>query len=469
MVRGTPISRSPAAAVTLLAAFVSVFGACGGDDNAPTPTTPATSIAFTVAPTAALEGVPFAPAVRVEARDAAGSTASAPIDITIEVRSPVGAVALSGTRTLTTRNGIASFDDLVVNSVGRSFTLVASAPGLPSVTSQPFDTHLHFKQISSGQTSACGLTYRNVTWCWGSNALSALGVGDDQPRYAPARVLTDLRFDTISAGGVQQCGRLPSNDVYCWGMQHTKPTLVTGRKFTWVSSGNGSCGIDMGGALLCWNGPDGAPVITPTLIDNGPFRVSAMGYYICAIDMSQRGFCQGGNTRGELGFAGPGSSRFTQPVTGVRLTSIAPSNLHACGIDVDGVGWCWGTNTFGQVGSASVGESTPAPTRVDGNLRFRSISVGLDHSCGLATDGSAWCWGDGTHGQLGNGSTAQQKVPVRVTSSVPFVDLDAGMYFTCAIGNDGFTYCWGNNSNGEMGDGTMLRKSTPQRVVAPLP
>ncbi len=426
-------------------------------------------MSFASVPTAALEGVALATAIRVEARDASGSTATAPIVVTLEVRSPAGTVPISGTRTLTTRNGVASFTDIVIGTAGRSFTLVASAPGLASTTSPPFDTYLHFKQISSGATGACGLTYDNATWCWGGSSPSQPSAGDDQARYAPARVPIDLRFDTISVGGAQQCGRLPSNDVFCWAGQDTKPVAVAGRKFTWISSGQASCGIATGGALLCWNGPAGASVITPTLVDDGPFRVGATGYYTCAIDMNQRGFCQGGNAWGELGFAGPGATRFTQPVTGVRLTSIAPSNFHACGIDVDGIGWCWGINTFGQVGSAAVGDSTPLPVRVDGNHRFRSVTVGLDHSCGLATDGSAWCWGDGTHGQLGSGSTAPTKTPVRVVSPVPFVDLDAGMYFTCAIGTDGFAYCWGNNSNGELADGTMLRKSTPQRVVAPLP
>jgi len=450
----------------VLPATVSVVSACGGDDP-PTPATPATSLAFAAAPTAALEGVALTPAIRIEARNAAGRLATAPAEITIEATSPGGAVLLSGTRTRTTRNGTASFGDLVIDAPGRSFALVAKAPGLPPVTSQPFDVFLHFKQISSGHTSACGLTHRNVTWCWGDNSLSRLGVGDDVSRSAPARVLTDLRFDTISSGGIQQCGRLSSNDVLCWGGRHPTPTPVAGRKFTWVASGSGSCGVATGGALLCWNGPEGAAVITPSLIDNGPFRVSATYLYICAIDMNQRAFCQGGNDKGELGFVGPGAARFTQPVSNVRLTSISPGTHHACGVDVDGVGWCWGDNTDGQVGSASVGAFASVPTRVDGNRRFRSISVGIGHTCGLATDGSGWCWGYGAMGQLGNGTTGQSKVPVRVIAPVPFVNLDAGGYFGCAIGNDGFTYCWGNNNNGELADGTTVPKSTAQRVVAP--
>ncbi|MEK8226185.1 RCC1 domain-containing protein [Oerskovia sp. M15] len=29
------------------------------------------------------------------------------------------------------------------------------------------------------------------------------------------------------------------------------------------------------------------------------------------------------------------------------------------------------------------------------------VSTGLNHSCGIATDGVAYCWGTNPHGQLG--------------------------------------------------------------------
>ena len=451
---------------TLILALTIQTG-CGGDNPPVTPTA-AASLAFVSQPTEALEKIPLAP-VRVQALDAAGKPATAPVDITIEVIARGAAVPFAGTKNLTTRNGVASFTDLGIETPGRGFTLVARAPGLPAVTSQAFDVFIRFKQVSSGGTTTCGLTYDNVTWCWGDNSLSRLGVGDDVSRSAPARLLGNFRFDTITVGGIQQCGRVASNDVFCWGGRHPTPTPVAGYKFTWVSSGSGSCGIATNGSLQCWNGPEGAAVITPTLRGAGPYRIGATDLYICAIAPDQQAYCMGGNERGELGFTGPGADKFTQPVSNVRLTNISPAIHHACGLDAGGIAWCWGDNRYGQLGAGSTAEFSATPLRVGAasNLRFRSVSTGSLHTCGLATDGTGWCWGWGDDAELGNGGTGRTNVPVRVTAPVPFVVLSTGGYHACGIGTNGFTYCWGENLNGEVGDGTTTNRSTPQRVLAP--
>jgi hypothetical protein len=43
-----------------------------------------------------------------------------------------------------------------------------------------------------------------------------------------------------------------------------------------------------------------------------------------------------------------------------------------------------------------------------------SITSGFSHACALTSEGSVWCWGAGTYGQLGVGSTGDQANPVAV-------------------------------------------------------
>ena len=43
------------------------------------------------------------------------------------------------------------------------------------------------------------------------------------------------------------------------------------------------------------------------------------------------------------------------------------------------------------------------------------LATGNSHTCALLPGGTVKCWGDGSKGQLGNGSTSNQNAPVTVS------------------------------------------------------
>ena len=45
---------------------------------------------------------------------------------------------------------------------------------------------------------------------------------------------------------------------------------------------------------------------------------------------------------------------------------------------------------------------------------WTSLTAGWSHTCGLKTDGTAWCWGSGGEGQLGNGGSMYRLTPFRL-------------------------------------------------------
>ncbi|MGH7586149.1 MAG: Ig-like domain-containing protein [Gemmatimonadales bacterium] len=99
----------------------------------------AVRLVFTVHPDNGTSGAPLRPVPTVAVRDALGNVVSSP-ERTVTVRlsdNPTDA-ELGGTRSVTTVNGIARFDDLTVDLAGSGYALGASSTGLDSDESGSF-------------------------------------------------------------------------------------------------------------------------------------------------------------------------------------------------------------------------------------------------------------------------------------------------------------------------------------------
>lgn len=101
----------------------------------------------------------------------------------------------------------------------------------------------------------------------------------------------------------------------------------------------------------------------------------------------------------------------------------------------------------GALWAAGCGEDGLGPS---GAPRFVAIAAGGDHTCALAEDGTAWCWGSDTRGQLGDGAPVGEPraVPVRVAGGLAFVSLALGEHHSCGIAGGGEAYCWGSGGYG---------------------
>jgi alpha-tubulin suppressor-like RCC1 family protein len=186
--------------------------------------------------------------------------------------------------------------------------------------------------------------------------------------------------------------------------------------------------------------------------------VAAGDAFTCALGTDQRPYCWGNV---------PPSQRSTIPVpvrSSPTLASIATSQHSVCGISIAREVWCWGRNDSGQLGiGTTVDTASPALVQATGRS-FTSVTSGGDHSCAIATDGRAWCWGANAQGQLGTGSLTSSLVPVPVAGGYTFTALSAGDSHTCGIVAEGALYCWGNNADGQLGDSTTANRSVPTLV-----
>ena len=197
--------------------------------------------------------------------------------------------------------------------------------------------------------------------------------------------------------------------------------------------------------------------------------VFAGGAHTCALTSVGAAYCWGRGESGQLGVPPPSSTCLTDagpfscsmvPVPvggGLTFVKLAGGGAHTCGLRSDGTAYCWGNNTYGQLGDNST-TSRNAPVPVLTGLKFDSIDAGAAHTCAVTKDaGAAYCWGRNDRGQLGDGTTTNSAVPVAVAGGLTFQLIAAGGFsigHTCGLTDLGAAHCWGDNERGQLGTGT---------------
>ncbi len=109
-------------------------------------------------------------------------------------------------------------------------------------------------------------------------------------------------------------------------------------------------------------------------------------------------------------------------------------------------------------------------------LPNKQITAGAFHTCAIAFDGRAYCWGQNVVGQLGDGTMDDSLSPVLVDTTSEFTDLKDKKVtflsasasdqnpFTCSLSSEGKAYCWGFNDVGQLGNGNYDQTSYPKLV-----
>jgi len=140
------------------------------------------------------------------------------------------------------------------------------------------------------------------------------------------------------------------------------------------------------------------------------------------------------------------------------VVAIGAGANFSCGLRSDGAAFCWGENGDGQLGDGTQ-TAIAEPVAVRGNHVFDQLVVGDRTACGVTMGGSAYCWGDNSAGQLGAGLPIEPSsfspVPLPVSGELSFTTLDVGLRTACGVATDGATYCWGLNTWGQLGNGAV--------------
>jgi alpha-tubulin suppressor-like RCC1 family protein len=150
----------------------------------------------------------------------------------------------------------------------------------------------------------------------------------------------------------------------------------------------------------------------------------------------------------------------TSTIRVAAFASVSAGEGRSCGLTTDGAAYCWGYDGAGGLGSGTDIDSSTVPLAVVGGHTFESVEVGHFASCGVTIAGAAYCWG----GALGDGTNTSSNEPVAVAGGHVFDHVSAGTRHNCGVTLAGAAYCWGL-SGGALGAGTNISSNVPVAVV----
>ncbi|MDP1834097.1 MAG: hypothetical protein Q8L11_04185, partial [Candidatus Moranbacteria bacterium] len=376
-------------------------------------------------------------------------------------------------------------------------------------------------QIASGGYHTCALKNDGTVFCWGSNSYGQLGDNSTTQRLVPVQVvgaggvgmLSDV--SQIEAGYYYTCALKNDGTVFCWGyngtgqlgdntiIQKLTPTQVLGvggvgtlADINQIAIGNAhTCALKNDNSVFCWgqntDGQLGDSTIVQKLTPVQVLGVDGVGtladvekiesgyVHTCVVKIDGTVFCWGNNANGQLG-----DNTITQRTTPIQVlgvdavgvladvNQIKGGGLYTCALKNDNSVFCWGYNNRGQLGDNTlVQKLTPIQVLGVGAVGtladVEQIEAGYAHACAAKTDGSLFCWGYGSFGQIGDGMTTNKLTPVQVLgvgavgTLTGITQVRGGYAHTCALGTEGAVFCWGYNGMGQLGDGSTVQRTVP--------
>ncbi|RZP10851.1 MAG: hypothetical protein EVA35_01830 [Candidatus Poseidoniales archaeon] len=307
-------------------------------------------------------------------------------------------------------------------------------------------------EVSAYGNHACALMSDERIKCWGDSTYGQLGTsgGSSLPDVTNFWSTSSMATQ-VSLGRNHTCAILVDQSVWCWGDNN------------WAQMGQGYLS----------NAPFWSPSQVPQ-IGSTSIAVSAGAEHSCAILMNGSAYCWGWLTYGKLGDGGLSSTVGSPSWVAVlpqnrTVAAISAGHHNTCAILDDGTVRCWGLNNYGQYGDGTTTTqlTSSGEALLPSGKTAIAIDVGAYHVCAILNDDSTYCWGKNDYGQLGVGSTVSfhtTPTQVNVPNGITFSTISTGYDHTCAISSDASAYCWGDNSHGELGDGTSVDRNSPVEI-----
>jgi alpha-tubulin suppressor-like RCC1 family protein len=300
--------------------------------------------------------------------------------------------------------------------------------------------------VTGGQNTAYALARGGGVWAWGDDSQGELGDSGFAPRQTPIRVRVPSGVVALAAGTFSAFALRRDGTVWAWGGN------------SWGQLGTGDA-----------QAARASPRRVRQLASIVAIAAGAGDGYALRRDGTV--WAWGDDSLGQLGAGGCGRSSCRASGVPVRTQGLSDVTAITAGADTayalrrDGTVWAWGDGSFGALGRRVGSLSVNHPVRVSGLAHVVAITAGSYSAYAVAANGTAWAWGRGVEGEIGDGSTADRTVPTRVPRLTDAVEIAAGGDSVYAIDRRGRLWAWGNGVYGQLGDGYRVSLDEPTTVL----
>jgi len=317
------------------------------------------------------------------------------------------------------------------------------------------DERLYFSNGTAWATIV-PVVYSNTIWTWGAAAGGGLGDNTTVSKSSPVSIVGGFTdWCQVSIGGFGGPG---GGDGFGFAVR------TNGTLWGWGSGAGGKLGNN---CTICVSSPvsvvggftDWCQVST-SRFNNG---------FNLAVRQNGTAWGIGGcNNYGQLGDNTTVNKSSPVSVIGgfTDWCQISAGTTHSLAVRQNGTAWAWGRGQYGRLGTGnSTNRSSPVSV-VGGFTDWCQISAGADHSLAIRQNGTAWAWGYGNAGRLGDNAAVSRNSPVSVVGGfTDWCQISGGGYQSVAVRTNGTAWAWGCGSLGQIGDNTSVNKSSPVSVV----